>query len=154
MPEQATLDAPDFDLIQKQAGLAAAVGMRTLWGALNNEMRQRRIGVRLAKEQRVGKITTVSWGSSQNNFDFEGAMILLSTGSSNVDLTGLSKGQEGQILFILNVGSGTITVKNNSASSSAAHRFRTQSGADLSLTTDKTVIVQYANSLWRETKLV
>ncbi len=153
MAENLSVDAPDFDLIRKESGRATEDALRSLWYVLNDESRQRRLQARRSDGRIAGKIFTSAATANQNNFDTEDSLIVMFTGASAFNLTGLRNGVEGRVVFLLNVGAGTITVKHASASSDLLNRIRTQTGADVSLTTDKTVVLQYANSLWREMKL-
>ena len=155
MAENLTVNAPDFDQIRKETrSLSLEQTLRSIWLILNNELQQRRRTVRAVKEQIEGKVLSSAPASNQNNFDTQGALVVLFTGSTNFDLTGLRNGVEGQVKILANVGTAIITVKNNSGSSDALNRFRTGSGADVSLTQDRDVVVTYLNSLWRELKLV
>ncbi len=153
MAENLSVEAPDFDLIRKETGRATEDAVRSLWYVLNDERRQRRLQARRSDGRIAGKILTSPIAVNAHNFDSEESLITLFTGAAAINLTGLRNGVEGRVVFLLNIGAGTITVKHASASSDALNRIRTQSGGDVSLTTDKTVVLQYANSLWREMKL-
>lgn len=154
MAESLTVEAPDFDLLRKETGRATEDAIRSLWYVLNNEMRQRRQTQKRSEDRLKGKILVSAVTSNQNNFDTENAAIVLFTGASAFNLTGLRNGEEGMIKILLNIGAGTITVKHASASSDALNRINAIAAADISLTTGKTVILAYANSLWREIKQV
>lgn len=154
MSENATVEAPDFDLLRKETGRATEDAIRTLWYSLNDEMRRRRQTQRRSDSRIAGKILVSAVTTNQNNFDTEDALIVLFTGASALDLTGLRNGVEGRMVFLLNIGAGTKTVKHASGSSDALNRFSAAAAADISLTTGKTVIAAYANSLWREVKPV
>lgn len=54
---------------------------------------------------------------------FSDAGIVRVSSSSAVDLTGLTAGGDGRLVVLINVGSYTITLKDEDASSSAANRF-------------------------------
>ena len=156
MADNLTIESPAFDLIRTESGVATHDAIKLLWQTLNFEMGLRRRGVRVNQERLYPKVKTEAPGANQNNMDLENASILLLTGSSNVDITGFRAPSTGEsyILFIHNIGTATYTLKNNSASSDSSNRIKSNSGADLSLTQDKTVVLQYLNSLWRELKLV
>lgn len=66
------------------------------------------------------------------------------------DITGFASGSIGRILTVTNVGSFTITFKNESASSTAGNRFAF--GADYALTAGSSMILQYdsTSSRWRK----
>ncbi len=67
------------------------------------------------------------------------------------NVTGLSAGQDGQLAEIWNVGSNNIVLQNENASSTAANRFTTSTGADLTLTAGKCAIARYdtTSTRWR-----
>lgn len=67
------------------------------------------------------------------------------------DITGILAGVDGRWLFLWNVGTQTITLKNNSGSSSAANRFLPTSGADVALTANAGVWAFYDGTTpaWR-----
>jgi len=69
--------------------------------------------------------------------------------SSAVDLTGIAGGSSGRILTIHNVGANAITLKDESASSTAGNRFALS--ADLTLGADSMIMLQYdaTSSRWR-----
>lgn len=67
------------------------------------------------------------------------------------NVTGLSAGQDGQVIEIYNVGSDNIVLVNESASSTAANRFANSTGADLTLTAGKCAEGRYdsTSARWR-----
>lgn len=153
--ENLTLQSPQFDQITKESGVATRDGVKLLWTALNYEMAQRRRSTTITQDRIAPKVFSAAPTASQNNYDLVGASLLLLTGSSAVNITGIKAPSfgEAQVLIIHNIGSATITVVHNSGSSDAENRIRTQSGANVSVTTDKSMILLYLNSLWRELKL-
>lgn len=154
MAENLSVESPDFDKIRKESGTATSDAIRLLWYVTNNEIADRRRGVREAQEKREGKVLSAAPASAQDNFDAQGAFLVVFTGSTAFNLTGIRNGLDGRCLLIHVTGTGTVTVKNESASSDAANRIDSQSGADLSVTTGKTLILNYYASRWREAKLV
>lgn len=153
--ENLTLQSPQFDQITKESGVATRDAVKLLWTALNFEMAQRRRSITVTQDRIAPKVFSEGPSASQNNYDLAGASILLLTGSSAVNITGIKAPSTGeaQVLIVHNVGSGTITIKHNSGSSDAENRIRTQSAADVAIATDKSMILLYLNSLWRELKL-
>ena len=152
MGEQFTVDPPDRDLIRRESGRATETAIMTNWLVLNDELKRRRRTVLEVKNKLEGKVFSSAPTVAQNDFDTQGAMTVLFTGSTNFNLSGLANPSEGRIITLFNVGSATITVLHASVLSAALNRFRTFSGASVSLTTDKAVTFYYLNSLWRELK--
>lgn len=72
--------------------------------------------------------------------------LYLNTDASH-NITGLQGGSDGRILFVHNNGSNNFVLKNESASSSAAHRF--DLGADLTVTPSMLLILQYDSTAQR-----
>ena len=153
MADNLSVEAPDFDLVRKETGRATEDALRTLWFSLNGEMSIRRQNAKRDNDRLQGKILVSDVSANQDNFDSQNALIILFTNAGAFNLTGIRNPAEGRLIVIHNVGAGTKTVKNASANSDALNRIRTNSGGDISITQDKTVIVIYANSLWREVKL-
>jgi hypothetical protein len=96
--------------------------------------------------------------SNQNNYDLggQGLFVRLSSDASR-NVTGLlaTTVVDGQTHYIWNVGAQDIVLVNQSASSSAANRFLTSTGADLTITAGKCALVQYdlTTAGWRVTLL-
>lgn len=90
--------------------------------------------------------------ANQNNYDPEGladAAIVQLTSDAARTITGLSGGADGRVLMLSNIGSHTITLVNQSNSSSAANRF--SFGADIPIAPNRTAILIYDGTLsrWR-----
>lgn len=89
--------------------------------------------------------------ANQNNYDIAGNNALrLSTDASRT-ITGLNGGASGRFLYILNVGSNNIVLANQSASSSAANRMISYTGANLTVATNEIVKLIYDSTTarWR-----
>ena len=153
MSDQLVIESPDFDQIRKLKGGAIEDAIRLVWFSLNEEISLRRQAVRQVRDMFQPKVRVDTTTSSQNNYDADGLSVVYFTGASNIDLTGIRNGYEGSIRIIYATGAGTITVKNQSASSDAANRIITQSAGDVSVTTNKAIILVYLASRWREAKL-
>lgn len=71
--------------------------------------------------------------------------------SAAYDLTGIQGADSGQLLFLVNVGSFTLTLKHQSASSVAAYRFLNNTGADIALAAGAMAIGVYdaVTARWR-----
>lgn len=91
-----------------------------------------------------GDFTQPQITSNQNNYNPEGlyttaALRVQSDASRNI--TGLMGGVDGRVIFIRNIGSFDIVLKNQDANSTAEHRFNF--GADHTLAPGQTVILNY-----------
>lgn len=152
MPSQKTVEAPAFEDIKRETGFNTRDGIKTLWEVLNEEARSRRVGVRVAQEESIRKTHRPDPAptSDQHNYDTTGSPNVLFTGSTSFNLTGLRNGVQGQMRLIHNIGTGTVTLKHESASSDAGNRFDTAADADVSVTTGKSVMVRYFDSRWRQ----
>jgi hypothetical protein len=152
MAFNATIEPPDSDRIKKESGIATADAIDLIWQVLNQEMRDRRSGVKQAIDQFEPKSVVDSPAAGQNDYDTRDATILRFDGATSFNLTGLRARPENAIVIILVLGVGTVTIKNSSASSEANNRILTQSGGDLAVATNKAVMLIYESSRWREAK--
>lgn len=152
MASQFTVDSPDFDRVYRETGVATRDAVTTLWRVANEEASARRTGVREAIERDAPKEIILSPGATQNNLDTEFSTVLRFDGSTSFNLTGLQARPEPTIVYLVVLGSGTITVKNSSASSIDRNRILTYSGGDLVITTGLTAAFRYLNTKWREVK--
>ncbi len=100
-----------------------------------------------------GTISPASLSASQNDWNptgWAGASIIRVTSSGEVDLTGLTGGRAGRVAIVQNIGTNVETLKNESASSSAANRFAL-GGGDLALSGGASALLIYdgTSSRWR-----
>ena len=153
MATNLSIESPDFDEIRKESGLITSNAVKLLWEVLNYEIAQRRIGVRRSTNILQGRITADSTTSGENNLDLEGSMIWYYNTSSNITVTGFRNGVEGRIIFLHNIGSGTITFNNESGSSDTGNRILNNGGGNTAMATDESIIYIYMNSRWREVSL-
>jgi hypothetical protein len=153
MSENLAIESPDFPKIRKESGLATEDAVRLLWFVLNQEIRDRRVGVRRAQELREGKVFSASPSGTNNNLDVRGAWVAEFSSAGGWTLTGIRNGIPGRFLVIHNLGAGTITLNHESASSDAANRFVFQSGANKSVAQNRSLLLQYLSSRWREVSL-
>lgn len=67
------------------------------------------------------------------------------------NITGIANGVEGRSLLIVNTGSQNIVLVNQSASSAAANRIITATGADVTLAADDSAMLVYDSTTarWR-----
>lgn len=149
MSENLSVESPDFDRIKKESGIATRDAVNLLWSVLNSEVRTRSQTVQRAQNRVSPKVQTDAPTTTQNNADPGDSGTLLFTGGTAFNLTGLRNGLDGRRVKIHNLGTGTITIKYESASSDALNRFDTVTAGDLSVTTGKTADVEYLNGRWR-----
>ena len=77
--------------------------------------------------------TPTIWAASQNNFAVGNTCLANVSASTPVNLTGMVPQVANQILILVNVGSFTITIKHESASSTTTNRFFMTGGVDIVL---------------------
>lgn len=102
----------------------------------------------------TGTISPSSLSSSQNDYapsGLSGASWLRLTASANVNITGLTGGAAGRILYLENIASstGTISLLPANASSSAANRFALAAPIPLAPGQAAAIIYDATSSLWR-----
>lgn len=153
MAENLSIESPDFDRIRKGEGHATEDAIRLLWYVLNNEIKSRRQGDRLISDRLGPKVLARAPTGGENNVDTQGAGIIFYTGATSVAITGYRAGEEGDILFIHVTGAGTITHNNQDANSDAGNRFVFQAGANKAVATNRSLVLQYFNTRWRELSL-
>ncbi len=99
------------------------------------------------------EVAPPSLSANQNDFNptnLSTASVLMLTASVPVDLTGLvSSSVSGRTLWLYNVGANNITLKHQSASSTAANRFIGRGGADTVLTPNTAVQLWFSASQTR-----
>jgi hypothetical protein len=89
---------------------------------------------------------------SQNNYaGCNGFLVCRLTSDGNYDITGLAGGAADRLLIVINAGTFTLTLKHESASSTAANRFKFVGAADKALAPDGVAILFYdgATTRWR-----
>lgn len=152
MSNQFTVEAPDFDRIKRETGVSTQEAITLLWRVANDEAESRRTGVRAATERMEPKAIALSPSVSQNNLDTQFATVLRFDGASSVNITGLQARPDPTIVILLVIGAGTITLKNQNASSLDRNRIVTSAGGDVAIATNKSVMLMYTNLRWRELK--
>lgn len=154
MASNLTIESLDFDAIRRGDKRATGDAVEFLWLTLNEEARQRRRAVKLASDRAEWQVIIDEPTVQQNNYDIGNASVIEFRGATSFDLTGLlapSAGAARRVLIVV-LGSGTVTVKYNSASSDDVNRLLTHSAADVAITTNKCMEFTYLNSRWREHK--
>ena len=101
----------------------------------------------------TGIITPTALSGNTDNWNptgMSGANVIRASASAAYNLTGIAGGANGRIIILKNVGSYTITLVNESASSLAANRFTLLN--DIAMVPNKGAFLQYDNvtSRWRE----
>lgn len=99
-----------------------------------------------------GVITPTTLAASTDDWAPTGlasAAMIRASASAAYNLTGLTGGASGRVVFLHNAGSYTITLKDESGSSTAANRFALASDTDLA--PDSILILQYdaTSARWR-----
>ena len=99
-------------------------------------------------------ITAVSptiWAASQNNFAMGNTCLATISASTPVNLTGMVPVVANQILVLVNVGSFTITILHDNASSTATNRFFMTGGVNISMPSNAVRGFVYVGQLsrWR-----
>ncbi len=141
------------DSSKAQVGLNAANtnGDSSSVGAYNTTTR---VSVLLqgALELQNSTISPSQITSNQNDYSptnlFKSSILRLSTDASR-DITGITGGLDGRLLFVFNVGSFDIVLKDEDAGSTAANRFALQ--ADITIPPDGAALLLYdaTSSRWR-----
>lgn len=152
MAQQLTIEAPDFDRVKRETGVSTRDAITTLWRVANEESGARRDGVRAAIERECPKEIILAPAGAQHDLDTEFATVLRFDGAAAFNLTGLQARPEPTVVYLVVMGAGTLTVKNENGSSLDRNRLLTYSGGDLIITTGLTGTFRYLNSRWREVK--
>ncbi len=95
--------------------------------------------------------TPAALAANTDNYNPGQGLVQLWSASSPVNVTGMLAGFGSEVREVFNTGTSTITLVNGSGGSSAANRFRTDTGTDISLLPNATVRLVYDStaSLWR-----
>jgi len=99
----------------------------------------------------VARGSDFSTVGTNNDVNFGSTSLVRLTGASAQSITGIAGGTDGRVLTIINAGSQTATLANQSASSAAANRIITGTGANLTLASDASINLVYDSgaSRWR-----
>lgn len=89
--------------------------------------------------------------ADQDDYDVGDASFIRLDSDASRTITGISQGSDGKHLILVNTGSFNITLANQSASSLAAHRFITGTGANITIGPDERVEATYdaTTERWR-----
>jgi len=151
MANNLSIEAPNFEKIEKEAGQYTSSAINTLWGAMNDTRKTERTHFLITSSEVFVNPLLLSPSASVDNLDMRGFGLLLFTGSSAQNFTGIVAPETGRVkvIYVKVVGSATITAKHN-VTSLAANRLALANSADYSMTTGKGLIIAYVNSLWQE----
>lgn len=150
MATNLTIESPNFEKINKEAGQFTSDAVALLWAALNDTRATERRDFRLATEKLAPKVLSLSPTASVNDLDSEGATSVSFVGGTQ-NFTGVRAPETGEarLLVVHNSGSGTITIKHD-VTSEAQNRFICDGAADIPLAQNQGAIFQYLGSKWRE----
>lgn len=97
------------------------------------------------------KGTDFSTTGSSNDVSTSSFSLLRYTGAGTATITGFANGSDGKYLVFMNASSSTVTISNDSASSVAANRVITGTGADLSMAAASSILLVWDTgaSRWR-----
>jgi hypothetical protein len=97
--------------------------------------------------------STVFGSLTNNNIAVTSGVLRASHASANYSITGIAGGLNGQTLSIINISAFQLTIPNDSASSTAANRILTPSGASLVVLAGRSVDLVYDSTTarWRVT---
>lgn len=97
------------------------------------------------KARRADASINVTFATSQNDLAIGASTFfrMSNTSGGSVNLTGIVAGVDGQKLYLRNIGTQSIVLKNQSASSAAANRFLFTTGADITLAANGSVSLMY-----------
>jgi hypothetical protein len=89
--------------------------------------------------------------ANQNNYNPGTGWFQRWSSDASRNITGLVAGVDGQMVEIWNIGAQNIVLQNENASSTAANRFTTSTGADLTLAASKCAKARYdaTSARWR-----
>lgn len=134
---------------------AGATGLFQVQGALGGAAARIDGGALVVNNRirKTGQISPTALGANTNNYNPAGLAntgILRISATTPVNLTGIAAGVEGDELDVINVGSNTITLTHEDASSTAANRFLLAASASIALTQHAVVRLRYSSDArWR-----
>lgn len=151
MANNLTIESPNFEKINKEAGQHTSDAIYLLWAALNDTRKDERTHYRLSRDMIKPKVLIMAPTASVDNLDHQDSSILSFQGSTSVNLTGIRAPETGvaQVMIIHVSGSGTITAKHE-VTSETANQISLASGADVTLSTGSGIILAYLAGKWRE----
>lgn len=99
----------------------------------------------------TGAITPPALAAATHNYNPVGlstANVLFLSAGANYDLTGIEAQENGRVLFLINLGTGSVKLKNNNANSLAPNRFRLRADATLQQNNGGIIIYNTTLAAW------
>lgn len=151
MATNLTIESPNFDKINSEAGPFTADAINLLWASLNDTRAVERRDFRRAQERLEPKVLVMSPSASVDNLDLQGASVLSFEGSSAQNVTGFRapESNTSRVIICQVSGSATITFKHN-VTSETTNRLILSTAADTTRATNQGIIFVYLASRWRE----
>lgn len=151
MANNLSIEAPNFEKIEKEAGPFTSTAVSTLWAAYNDTRKTERLHFAIASSELFCGLLVKSAAASVDNLDMRGYDFLQFTGASAQNFTGIVAPETGKtkLVFVKVTGAGTITAKHG-VTSEVANRLALGGAVDFVMTTGKGLVLGYVNSLWQE----
>lgn len=151
MATNQTIEAPNFEKINKEAGQFTADAISTLWAALNDTRKTERTDFRIVRDILAPKVKQLAPTASVDDLSLDGCSVVEFTGSASVNFTGMKAPETGrsQVVFVYVSGTGTITAVHN-ATSATANQLDNASAANVTLATRGGIVYIYLSGKWRE----
>lgn len=99
----------------------------------------------------LSEYTPDTIGADQNDYQIGNYNVLRLSSDASRNITGIQGGRTGRWIIFINVGSNNIVLKNQSASSTAANRIISNTGADYTVNASSSTFVYYdaVTDRWR-----
>ncbi len=138
--------APNFQQIREEAGPFTQEGLQAVYFALINQGQIHDRAELTSGGQFAPKELILDLNSQQDDLDLKGASLITLKGVGSYDITGARSPNPGEsrLVLWLNVGAGTVTLKDADGSSLASNQFVL--GGDVPLAPLAASILVYANS--------
>lgn len=146
-----TIESPNFEKINKEAGQFTSDAISLLWNAINDTRKTERMDFRRVSERMEPKVLTIDAGASVDNLDLDGASVISFIGASAQNFTGMRAPEPGKsrVVLVQVSGAGTITAKHN-ATSSTENQLVNTLGVDKALATNAGIVYVYTAAKWRQ----
>lgn len=142
----------DIEKVRQEVGPFTQDALRVLWNITQALQQTFRTGIRRATDMLEPRVAEEAPSAAVDDYYTNDSSVLHFTGSTSVNLTGIQAPETGmtRVLILHVTGSGTITLKNESSSSSATNRIVTISGGDAALATGASAILIYLADRYRQ----
>jgi hypothetical protein len=146
-----TIESPNFEKINKEAGQHTSDAVGLLWAALNDTRKTERVDFRQARDIMAPRVLSLNQTAAVDNLDLAGASVVEFTGTVGINFSGIKAPETGRtrIVTVYVTGSGGVTLLHDSTSESA-NRFTMTTGANRLLSTQDGLILIYLSGKWRE----